>query len=177
MWKKDENEQGPPVKPRSVQPAAGGRSPAPRTTNGPATIGPSITIKGDVTGDEDLVIEGRVEGTVDLKKHNVTVGPEGRVKANISGRMVVIEGEVEGDLRGQEQIVLRRSARVQGNITAPRVALEDGATFRGGIDMESSSVQSVGADRSPVAKEKDEISARKDSSLKPAGPVAEAAKG
>ena len=186
MWKKDENEQGASVRPRPVQPAAGGQTQAPRTTNGPATIGPSITIKGDVTGDEDLVIEGRVEGTIDLKKHNVTVGPEGRVKADIFGRIVVIEGEVEGDLRGQEQIVLRRSARVQGNITAPRVALEDGATFRGGIDMESSSVRDVGADRnlvtkgadrSPVTKEKDEISARKDSSLKPSGPVAEVAKG
>ena len=176
MWKKDENPQGSPAQPRPVKPAAGGRAQIPRTTNGPATIGPSITIKGDVTGDEDLVIQGRVEGTVDLTKHNVTVGPEGRVKANIFGRMVTIEGEVEGDLLGQEQVVLRRSARVQGNITAPRVALEDGATFRGGIDMESSSVHDLGADRRPTTKGNDEISGRKDPSLKPSGPVTEAAK-
>ena len=104
---------------------------------GSATIGPSIKIKGDVTGDEDLVIQGRIDGTVNLTKHNVTVGPEGRVKANIFGRSVIVEGEVEGDLQGEEQIVLRRTAKVQGNISAPRVTLEDGASFRGGIDMQN----------------------------------------
>jgi cytoskeletal protein CcmA (bactofilin family) len=104
---------------------------------GSATIGPSIKIKGDVTGDEDLVIQGRIDGTVNLTKHNVTVGPEGRVKANIFGRSVIVEGEVEGDLQGEEQIVLRRTAKVQGNIAAPRVTLEDGASFRGGIDMQN----------------------------------------
>lgn len=108
----------------------------PKRGSGSATIGPSIKIKGDVTGDEDLVIQGRIDGTVNLKKHNVTVGPEGRVKANIFGRSVVVDGEVEGDLQGEEQIVLRRTAKVQGNITAPRVTLEDGATFRGGVDMQ-----------------------------------------
>ncbi len=102
---------------------------------GSATIGPSITIKGDVTGDEDLVIEGRIEGTVTLKKHNVVVGPEGNVRASVHGRSVTVEGEVSGDLHGQEQVVLRKTAKVEGNIKAPRVTLEDGARFRGGIDM------------------------------------------
>lgn len=102
---------------------------------GSATIGPSITIKGDVTGDEDLVIQGRIEGTVTLKKHNVVIGPEGNVRANVHGRSVTVEGEVAGDLHGQEQVVLRRTAKVEGNIKAPRVTLEDGARFRGGIDM------------------------------------------
>jgi len=102
---------------------------------GAAIIGPSINIKGDVSGDEDLLIQGRIDGTVNLKKHNVTVGSDGRVKADIFGRSVTVEGEVEGDLHGDEQIVLRQSARVQGNISAPRVSLEDGASFRGSIDM------------------------------------------
>jgi cytoskeletal protein CcmA (bactofilin family) len=100
-------------------------------------IGPSISLKGDVTGDEDLMIQGRIEGKVKLTKHNVTIGPEGRVKADVHGRTVVVEGQVEGDLRGEEQIILRRTAKVEGSITAPRVTLEDGAVFRGGIEMDS----------------------------------------
>ncbi len=138
MWKRGElDESGEPMTQPATQPttAVSPTGSAMKRT-GSATIGPSIKINGDVTGDEDLVIQGRIDGTVNLKKHNVTVGPEGRVKANIFGRSVIIEGEVEGDLHGDEQIVLRRSAKVQGNITAPRVTLEDGASFRGGIDMQ-----------------------------------------
>ncbi len=100
-----------------------------------ATIGRSITIRGEVSGDEDLLIQGRVDGSVDLKQHAVTVGPEGEVKASITARLVTVEGSVEGDLRAEEQIILRSSARVQGDLTAPRVVLEDGARFRGGVDM------------------------------------------
>jgi cytoskeletal protein CcmA (bactofilin family) len=100
-----------------------------------ATIGRSITIRGDVTGDEDLLIQGRVDGSVNLKQHSVTVGSEGEVKANISGRVVTVEGSVEGNLSAEEQVILRSSARVQGDIAAPRLVLEDGARFRGGVDM------------------------------------------
>jgi cytoskeletal protein CcmA (bactofilin family) len=101
-----------------------------------AIIGPSITIKGDVTGDEDLMIQGRIEGKVDLAQHNVTVGANGRIKANILGRSVTVEGDVEGDLHAEEQISIRKSGKVRGNISAPRVTIEDGATFKGSIDME-----------------------------------------
>jgi len=101
-----------------------------------AIIGPSITIKGDVTGEEDLVIQGRVEGKVDLAQHNVTVGANGRIKANIFGRSVTIEGEVEGDLHAEEQIAIRKSGKVRGNVSAPRVTIEDGAMFKGSIEME-----------------------------------------
>jgi cytoskeletal protein CcmA (bactofilin family) len=90
-----------------------------------------------VSGDEDLMVQGRVEGKIKLTKHNVTVGPDGRVKADIHGRTVVIEGQVEGDVRGEEQIILRHTARVEGTIASPRVTLEDGAMFRGGIEMEA----------------------------------------
>jgi cytoskeletal protein CcmA (bactofilin family) len=100
-----------------------------------ATIGRSITIKGEVSGDEDLLIQGQVDGSVNLKQQTVTVGKEGRVKADITGRVVTVEGEVEGNLKAEEQVVLRSSARVQGDIVAPRVVLEDGGVFRGGIDM------------------------------------------
>ncbi len=81
------------------------------------------------------MIQGSVDGTVDLEKHNVTVGPEGRVKADITGRTVTIEGEVEGNVRGQEQVALRSASKVTGDIVAPRVVLEDGASFLGSIDM------------------------------------------
>ena len=136
MWKKDE-EDGTTTNPANPGPApksTGGR-PASMAGGGQATIGRSITIRGDVTGDEDLYIQGRIEGTVDLKQNSVTVGPEGRVKANLSGRTVTIEGEVDGDVRGQEQVALRSSSTVNGDIVAPRVVLEDGATFLGSIDM------------------------------------------
>ncbi len=140
MWKKDEPQgtdraQDQPARPVPAPPR---HDTAPRhsTAMGErATIGRSITIRGDVTGDEDLVIQGRIEGTVDLKLHSVTVGPEGRVKANITGRSVFVEGEVIGDLRGQEHVALRSTARVEGNIVAPKVALDEGAVFRGSIDM------------------------------------------
>ncbi len=114
-----------------------------------ATIGRSITIRGEVSGDEDLLIQGRVDGSVDLKERTVTVGKEGKVKANVTGRMVTVEGEVEGDLIAHEQVTLRSSARVLGDITAPRVALEDGATFRGQIDMGATPAK--GETASPVS--------------------------
>jgi len=137
MWKK-EDESTPTVSPAAGSTTAS-RPTSVRTSTGipgeSATIGRSITIRGDVTGDEDLYIQGRIEGTVDLKQHNVTVGPEGRVKANIKARMVTIEGEVDGDVRGQEQVALRSASKVNGDIVAPRVVLEDGATFLGSIDM------------------------------------------
>jgi len=136
MWKKDE--AGTPIPPQPgiddsrMRPPAG--QPA-KSTAERATIGPSITVKGEVGGDEDLLIQGRVEGSVNLKQQSVTVGRQGRVKADIEGKVVAIEGEVEGNLKALEQVILKGSARVQGDITAPRVVLEDGASFRGLIDM------------------------------------------
>ena len=100
-----------------------------------ATIGPSISIKGDIAGDEDLVIEGRVKGAVQLGRHNVTVGSGARVVADIHGKRICIDGEVTGDLLGEE-VVIRKSGRVNGNAKAPRVTLENGCHFRGSIDMQ-----------------------------------------
>jgi cytoskeletal protein CcmA (bactofilin family) len=132
MWKKDEEQS-----PQSTVDAAARPQPtrAPTSTGGRATIGPSISIRGDVTGSEDLLIQGRVDGSVTLDLYAVSVGGEGRVTANISGRVITIEGTVEGDLTAEEQIILRGTAHVQGDIKAPRVVLEDGATFRGLVDM------------------------------------------
>lgn len=136
MWKKDD--VMPPTS-SNPQPEAPTPRPEPRrpasTGSERATIGRSITIRGEVSGDEDLLIQGRIDGSVDLQEQSVTVGREGRVKANITARVVTVEGEVEGDLRAQEQVILRSAARVEGDISAPRVVLEDGATFRGLVDM------------------------------------------
>lgn len=143
MFKKDASEAS-SAQPRPAQSAAG-RTSAPRRSGGAATIGPSIKIKGDVSGDEDLLIQGQVEGKIKLGKHNVTIGSDGHVKADVHGRTVVVEGQVEGDLRAMEQIILRHTARVEGSISAPRVTLEDGAVFRGGIEMDAG-----GKDGKPV---------------------------
>lgn len=121
----------PPPASTPAPPAAEPKRPSER-----ATIGPSIIIKGDLSGGEDLIIEGRVEGKVDLKQHNVTVGKNGRVRADIFGKVVIIEGEVDGNVFAQEQAILRQAGAIRGNITSPRVILEDGSRFKGSIDME-----------------------------------------
>ena len=134
MWKKEEPPE--PVAARRPEAALSVEQvPPPKASGARATIGRSIAINGEVTGDEDLLIQGRVDGSVTLKQNAVTVGPEGEVKADIGARVITVEGKVDGNLSAQEQVILRGSARVQGNITAPRVVLEDGARFRGGVDM------------------------------------------
>lgn len=164
MWKKDDvpttgftpDADAPSRPPLSVStPTPPQPTPAANTSSGSraaaerATIGRSITIRGDVTGNEDLLIQGRVDGSIDLKQHAVTIGSEGEVKASIAGRVVIVEGSVEGNISSAEQVVLRSSARVQGDITAPRLVLEDGARFRGGVDMgETPAASSSGASSS-----------------------------
>ncbi len=151
MFKKDSDGQ---VSNTQSRPTPGASAPNPRSAQkggAPAVIGPSITIKGDVTGDEDLMIQGRVEGSVDLTQHNVTIGTSGRVKAGVHGRLVVVEGEVEGDLLATEQIILRHTAKVEGSLSAPRVALEDGAVFRGGIEMDSTKKTAPRSESKPAA--------------------------
>jgi cytoskeletal protein CcmA (bactofilin family) len=132
MWNKREEE---PVRPPASPHAAVAGPPAERRET--AGIGPSITVVGDVTGNEDLTILGRVEGKIDLPQHNVTVGPGGRVKADIHARSVAVAGEVHGNLVAGEQIVIRKTATMAGNLTAPRVGLEDGCSFRGSVEMET----------------------------------------
>lgn len=138
MWKRPDNEPSPtPAGTNSSLSSGPAPSPRPAAARGEvASIGPSITVKGDISGEEDLLVQGQVEGTIDLKRNHVTVGKHGRVKADIHGRVIDVQGEVEGNLLGDEQVVVRQSGAVRGNITAPRVSLEDGANFKGTIDME-----------------------------------------
>jgi len=108
-------------------PAASGRA---------ALIGPGIRINGDISGDENLVIEGKVEGKIRLDLHQVEVGQTGCVNADITAKVIKIAGEVRGDINGTEKVIILRSGNVHGNIVAPRMTLEDGAIFKGSIDMD-----------------------------------------
>ncbi|MCV6604376.1 MAG: polymer-forming cytoskeletal protein [Porticoccaceae bacterium] len=101
-----------------------------------AMIGSTIHIKGDVSGGENLVIDGKVDGTIELSTHELSVGQSGVVKADITAKTVRIDGEVQGDISGHEKVTISKSGNVRGNIIAPRVTLEDGAKFKGSIDMD-----------------------------------------
>jgi cytoskeletal protein CcmA (bactofilin family) len=147
MWNKRQDEPGRPVgSPQAGPPPASASFAAPfaaTPSTGPverrdaAAVGASISIVGDVTGEEDLTILGRIEGKVDLPQHVVTVGQSGRVKADIRARVIAVAGEVHGNLVAGEQILIRKTATMLGNLTAPRVGLEDGCSFRGSVEMES----------------------------------------
>ncbi len=106
-------------------------------SNAAAVIGPKITFKGEIIGEEDLLVQGKVEGSIDLKGNHLIIGQQGVVKANLMAKTITIEGTVEGDLIGQERIEIKSSSNVKGNLIAARVTLEDGAKFRGSIDMDS----------------------------------------
>lgn len=101
-----------------------------------AVIGPKIRFKGELVGEEDLLVQGQVDGTIDLKGNTLTIGEQGVVKANVLAQTITIEGTVEGDVFGQERISIRSTSNVKGNLVAERVTLEDGAKFKGSIDME-----------------------------------------
>jgi cytoskeletal protein CcmA (bactofilin family) len=101
-----------------------------------AVIGPKIMFKGELTGEEDLLIQGRVEGSIDLKGNHLTIGSQGVIKANVAARTITVEGSVEGDIVAAEHIAIKSASRVKGNLKAERVTLEDGAKFRGSIDMD-----------------------------------------
>ena len=136
MWNKRDEEMVRPSAPSlSAAPAAPAAAAADRHEL--AGIGASIRIVGDVSGDEDLTILGKVEGKIVLPKHSVTIGQSGRVKADIQAKFVSVAGEVHGNLVAGEQIVIRKTATMLGNLTAPRVGLEDGCRFRGSVEMET----------------------------------------
>jgi cytoskeletal protein CcmA (bactofilin family) len=137
IWKKSDEDNPPAQTPMQPPPQPSFTRNQPPPGKDRALIGPSIEIKGSLSGGEDLLVEGRVEGKIELAQHGVTIGTKGRIKADIHGRSVVVMGEVEGNIFGAEQIILRQSSTVQGNLVAPRVSLEDGANFKGSIDMTS----------------------------------------
>lgn len=141
MFKKSHEED----KPAEVsQPAAA--DPVEVRTRSVSVIGPTLVFKGELSADEDLVIQGTIEGTIAHHKKNLTVGKEGRVKADINAASVVIDGHVDGDIHGDEFVELSRGAVVRGNIFSPRIKMADGARFNGSIDMGNQAKLSVADD-------------------------------
>jgi len=143
MWKRDEA-----VRPASGQPMAS-QPPAPATPAAAVrpeatqqmerdivNIGKSVVIKGELNGSEDLTIEGHVEGTIQLKDHVLTIGPNGRIKAQVFAKSVIVLGEVTGNVTASDKVDIRDNGSVDGDIVAPRVAIAEGAHFRGSVDMQ-----------------------------------------
>lgn len=108
-----------------------------------AVIGRSIQINGDLRGGEDLRIEGDVSGTVELREHSLTIGREGKVKADVYAKSIAVDGDVKGDLYANESVFLHVNARVQGNIFAPKIGIEEGAHFKGSIEMDPAAIEKV----------------------------------
>ena len=100
-----------------------------------ATIGQSIVFKGELTGDEDLEIEGQVEGKIELRQNVLTIGPNGKIKAQVFAKSVIVLGEVVGNVTASEKVDIRDNGSVDGDLVSPRVAIAEGAHFRGSIDM------------------------------------------
>ena len=147
MWKPT-NQPGTPGRPAEPERPTTASTPtapaasevaAPRpvttTTSDQATIGKSLVIKGEVTGSESLYIDGRVEGSINLSGNRVTVGRNGVVAANINAREIVVLGKVRGNLTASDRVDIRSDGSLTGDVVAARISIEDGAFFKGGIDI------------------------------------------
>ena len=157
MWKRDEAVRpasGQPAAPQAPQAPAAAGAPAPRAEASQnrerdiVNIGKSVVIKGELNGSEDLTIEGQVEGKIELRQNVLTIGPNGRIKAQVFAKSVVVLGEVTGNVTASEKVDIRDNGSVDGDIAAPRVAIAEGAHFRGSIDMQKAGGKS--ADAKPV---------------------------
>jgi cytoskeletal protein CcmA (bactofilin family) len=100
-----------------------------------AHIGKSVVIKGELSGSEDLYLDGEVEGSIELRDHSLTIGPNGHIRANINAKEIIVQGKVEGNITGTDRVELRKSAVQVGDIATQRIVIEDGAYFKGGIDI------------------------------------------
>ena len=98
-------------------------------------IGKSVVIKGELNGSEDLTIEGHVEGTIQLRDHVLTIGPNGKIKAQVFAKAVIVLGEVHGNVTASEKVDIRDNGSVEGDIVSPRIAIAEGAHFKGSVDM------------------------------------------
>ena len=101
-----------------------------------ATIGKSVVIKGDLSGSEDLYIDGQIEGSIDLRHHSLTVGPNGSVNAGINAKSIIVQGKVDGSMTASDRLDLRKSAVVTGDVTTQRIAIEEGAFLKGKVDIQ-----------------------------------------
>lgn len=115
-------------------------------------IGKSVVIKGELTGSEDLTIEGQVEGKIELRQNVLTIGPNGKIKAQVFAKAVIVLGQITGNVVATEKVDIRDNGSVDGDIAAPRVAIADGAHFRGSIDMQRAPGQPKPAEVKPETK-------------------------
>jgi cytoskeletal protein CcmA (bactofilin family) len=145
MWKSTKEEVKPPAPPAPAAPAfTPPKEVRPMDTPKPfdnykadvAHIGKSVLVKGELSGSEDLYLDGEVEGSIQLRDHSLIVGPHGRVRANIQARDVVVHGKVDGNIRGTERVELKKSAVLVGDISTQRIIVEDGAFFKGAVDIQ-----------------------------------------
>jgi len=142
MWKRDEAVRAP--QPSTPVPAVTPQEPAaPRLEptrlqekEQTVNIGKSVIIKGDLSGSEDLTIEGQVEGKIELRQNILTIGPNAKIKAQVFAKAVIVQGEVQGNIAATERVDIRDAGSVDGDLAAPRIAIADGAHFRGSIDMQ-----------------------------------------
>lgn len=104
-----------------------------------AHIGKSVVVKGDLSGSEDLYVDGNVEGSIELRNNSLTVGPNGKIKATVSAKTVVVLGKIEGAVTASDRVELKKSAIVNGDITTQRIAIEEGAAFQGKVDIQRES--------------------------------------
>lgn len=121
---------------RASEPAHPGNTDTYRATAGSATIGKSVVIKGQIYSREDLVIDGEVEGSVEAIEHRVVVGPNGKVNAGVKAREIMVQGSIKGDVEAGDKIDIRREAKLVGNIKTQRIVIEDGAYFKGSVDIQ-----------------------------------------
>ncbi len=126
-----------------------GRLPEPEAPRGVATIGKSVVLKGQVLSREDLYIDGEVDGTIELLEHRLTVGPHAQVSATLKAREVVIMGSVRGNIEATDKIDIRKDAKLVGDIKTARIVIEDGAYFKGSIDIQKPAVGPVPAVSKP----------------------------
>ena len=133
----------------STPETAAGR-PVTATAADQATIGKSLVIKGEVSGSESLYIDGRVEGSINLAGNRVTVGRNGVVSANINAREIVVLGKVRGNLTASDRVDIRSDGSLTGDVVAARISIEDGAFFKGGIDIRKAGQKPNGEEVKPA---------------------------
>jgi len=150
MWKRDQAVQPPSGQPAAPpSPAPTVATPSPRAEASQflerdnVNIGKSVVIKGELNGSEDLTIEGQVEGTIQLRDHVLTIGPNGKIKAQVFAKSVIVLGEVTGNVTASEKVDIRDKGSVDGDIISPRVAIAEGAHFRGSVDMQRKGAAAV----------------------------------
>ncbi|MGC4082743.1 MAG: polymer-forming cytoskeletal protein [Vicinamibacterales bacterium] len=155
MWKRDEAVRPPGGQPAAQpQPAPVGATSKPEASRSLerdiVNIGKSVIIKGELNGSEDLTIEGQVEGTIQLKDNVLTIGPNGRIRAQVFAKSVIILGEVTGNVTASEKVDIRDNGSVDGDIISPRVAIAEGAHFRGSVDMQRKGAPAVAKPAAPA---------------------------